>query len=192
MSCNCVFGQIAEELGAELIAEYASKYGFTDSFTINGVITESGRYDVSDSSYNTAWSGIGQYNDLVNPAAMLRFVAAVANGGKAPVLTMLNESNLQTESIMKSSTAQLLGDMMSYNVYRTYGAENFPDINMHAKSGTAEQGSDAEPHAWFTGYGEKDGKTLAFVVVVEHGGAGSKAAGAVAAEVLQSAFELCG
>ena len=92
---------------------------------------------------------------------------------------------------MKSSTAELLGELMSYNVYRTYGAERFYDINMHAKSGTAEQGNGVESHAWFTGYGERNGKTLAFVVVIENGGSGSWAAGSVAAEVMQAAFDLC-
>ena len=33
---------------------------------IDGVLTESGNYDISNHSYNVAWSGIGQYNDLVN------------------------------------------------------------------------------------------------------------------------------
>lgn len=192
VSCNCVFGQITEELGAERIAEYAKRYGLTDSFEINGVATESGYFEIAKNSYDIAWSGIGQYNDLVNPAAMLRFVAAIANGGDAPELTMLkSNAAAKSESIIKNSTAELLDEMMSYNVYRTYGTERFDDIKMHAKSGTAEQGSDVYPHAWFTGYGEKNGKTLAFVVVIENGGSGNWAAGSVAAEVMQKAFDLC-
>ena len=192
VSCNCVFGKISEELGAAKLAEYAKKYGFTDSFEINEVVTESGYFEIAKNSYDIAWSGIGQYNDLVNPAAMLRFVAAVANSGNAPRLTMLkSEAKAKTENIMKNSTAELLGEMMSYNVYRTYGEDRFYDINMHAKSGTAEQGNGVESHAWFTGYGERNGKTLAFVVVIENGGSGSWAAGSVAAEVMQAAFDLC-
>lgn len=192
VSCNCAFGQIAEELGSEILAEYTEKYGFTEGFKINGVLTEKGNFDIAEDSYDVAWSGIGQYNDLVNPAAMLRFVAAIANGGNAPELTMLKSRfNAKTTRIMKSDTAERLNEMMSYNVYRSYGEDRFYGINMHAKSGTAEQGSDAQPHAWFVGYGEKNGKTLAFVVLVENGGSGSSVAGDVAAEVLESAFELC-
>ncbi|MBQ8830160.1 MAG: penicillin-binding protein [Oscillospiraceae bacterium] len=193
VSCNCVFGQLAEEVGAETLGEYADKYGFTESFAINGVFTESGKYEISDHSYNVAWSGIGQYNDLVNPSAMLRFVSAVANGGYAPELTMLKGDNAaDSEYMIKNSTATMLGEMMSYNVYRTYGEERFAGINMHAKSGTAELGGDIAPHSWFVGYGEKDGKTLAFVVVIENGGSGSSAAGNVAATVMQKAFDICG
>ena len=193
VSCNCVFGQIAEEIGAEVLSDYAKKYGLTEGLMIDGVLTGSGKYEVSDYSYNIAWSGIGQYNDLVNPAAMLRFVAAVANGGYAPKLTMLkSDAASDSEYIMEISTATLLGEMMSYNVYHTYGEARFSGINMHAKSGTAELGDSAEPHSWFVGYGEKDGKTLAFVVVIENGGSGAYAAGNVAAEVMQKAFNIYG
>jgi len=191
VSCNCVFGQIAEELGADVLRDYAEKYGFTEGLSINGVLTESGNYDVSDHSYNVAWSGIGQYNDLINPAAMLRFVAAIANGGYAPELTILkNGGSSDSEYIINNSTAVLLSEMMSYNVYRTYGEDRFSGINMHAKSGTAELGDGIDPHSWFVGYGEKDGSTYAFVVLIENGGAGSSAAGNVAAAVMQKAFEI--
>lgn len=191
VSCNCVFGQLAEELGAETLREYAEKYGFTDSLMIDGVLTESGNYDISNHSYNVAWSGIGQYNDLVNPAAMLRFVAAIANGGYAPELTLLkSNTGADSDYIIKNSTAEILGEMMSYNVYRTYGEKRFQGINMHAKSGTAELGENIDPHSWFVGYGEKGGNTLAFVVLIENGGSGSYAAGNVAAAVMQKAFEI--
>ena len=40
--------------------------------------------------------------------------------------------------------------------------------------------------------GEKNGKTFAFVVMIENGGSGSGQAGYAAAEVMQKAFDLCG
>ena len=194
VSCNCAFAQISEELGSDILAEYAEKYGLTGSTEIDGIRTVSGRFDkAEENTANVAWSGIGQYNDLVNPAVMLRFVAAVANGGKAPELTLLERSRAaSTKRIMQEATAQRLGEMMNYNVYRTYGEEKFSGIEMHAKSGTAEVGGGNSPHALFTGYGVKNGKTYAFIVIVENGGYGSSVAGGIAADVMQKAFELCG
>ena len=77
--------------------------------------------------------------------------------------------------------------MMSYNVYYTYGEDNFPGLELRAKSGTAEVGIDNDPHAWFVGYIKNEDHPLAFVVIVENGGWGSSAAGSVANEVLQAA-----
>lgn len=194
VSCNCVFAQIAEELGGDVLEKYAEQYGLTGSMSINDVKTEKGNFDKApDGSNELAWSGIGQYNDLVNPACMLRFVAAIANDGKAPELTMLrSKSAANTTRIMKQETAEMLGEFMNYNVHKTYGEERFPGITMHAKSGTAEIGVTGKSTAWFVGYGEKNHKTLAFVVIIEGGGSGSINGGEVANTVLQAAFENIG
>jgi len=113
VSCNCVFGQIAEELGGEILLRYAEDYGFTEALIIDNFKTVGGNFDVGRNSYEVAWSGIGQYNDLVNPSAMLRFLAAIANGGYAPRLTILkSDRHADTERIMKNSTSELLSEMM--------------------------------------------------------------------------------
>ena len=77
-------------------------------------------------------------------------------------------------------------------MYKSYGEGNYPGIEMHAKSGTAEMGLNVSPHALFVGYGVKNGKTLAFFIIVENGGYGSSVAGGIASQIMQSAFELCG
>ena len=121
---------------------------------------------------------------------MLRFVSAIANGGKAPELTMLKSSKTaKTDRIINADTAARLSEMMNYAVHRTYGTDNFPGITMYAKSGTAEVAGE-QPHAWFTGYGVYGDRKLAFVVVLENGGYGSVMAGSVANTVLQKAFGL--
>ena len=49
-------------------------------------------------------------------------------------------------------------------------------------------GAERKPHAWFTGFLARDDFPLAFVVVIEGGGAGSRAAASVAAKVLPVAI----
>ena len=89
--------------------------------------------------------------------------------------------------MIEPSTAASLQEMMANNVENNYGTYNFPDLNICAKSGTAEVGNGNEPNAWFTGFLNDENNPYAFIVLVENGGYGSEAAGAVANKVLQAA-----
>jgi len=187
VSCNCAFGELAAELGSETLAEYAEEFGLTESMSIDGITTAPGRYEVTEDKAHTAWSGIGQFTDMINPAAMLRLVGAVANDGVAADLTLrLDGSNSETR-IMKGSTAKEVAEMMNYNVHYTYGTDNYPGLELYAKSGTAEVGSDEKATALFVGFIEDEDHPYAFVVIIENGGGGSKNAGPVANTVLQAA-----
>ena len=192
-SCNIAFAQMALELGAETLHEYAAAYGFLEPLVIDGIRTAAGNYAMDgDGAFELAWSGAGQSKNLCSPVAMARFAAAIANGGLAPKLTFEARSRLfgsaGTERVISAATARKLGEMMAYNVEETYGKANFPGLELHAKSGTAEVRSDAEPHAWFVGYIENEGFPLAFAVIVENGGGGQSVAGSVANKVLQAAI----
>jgi peptidoglycan glycosyltransferase len=74
---------------------------------------------------------------------------------------------------------------MRNDVVSKYGQYNFPGLDIHAKSGTAELGNGKEPHAWFVGFIKNKHYPYAFVVLVENGGYGSEVAGSVANTVLQ-------
>ena len=73
---------------------------------------------------------------------------------------------------------------MCENVEKTYGTSRFPNMELCAKSGTAEVGDGEVPHAWFAGFLQSEETPYAFVVLVENGGGGSAVAGNVAARVL--------
>jgi peptidoglycan glycosyltransferase len=188
-SCNSVFGELSLELGADTLSRYAAALGITESHTLDGIPTAAGRFDkAEDQTADLAWSGIGQYNDLTSPYAMLRIVAAVAGNGVLTEPTLLEGGSGGQTRLLAADTAEQIGDMMSYNVAYAYGQWMFPGLSVCAKTGTAETGSGAS-HAWFVGYLD-DGPPLAFAVVVEHGGGGLAAAGAVANTVLQKAVTL--
>lgn len=199
VSCNCAFAEIALDLGADILQKYAANLGLTEAHSVSGIKTAAGKYEASDSDIEVAWSGVGQSTDLVNPAAMLRLMGAVANGGKAVEPTLISDvknslgvsaglyPKTSEDKLLSVETAEKISDMMNYNVVYTYGEGNYPGLKLHAKSGTAEVGAEAEPHAWFTGFITNENYPLAFVVMVENGGWGSSAAGAVANAVLQAA-----
>lgn len=196
VSCNTAFAQLSLELGADTLARYAERLGLTQRHDIDGITTAAGRFDAADEgTAELAWSGVGQYNDTVCPVSMLRLVGAVANGGEAAELRIVFPGRLASllpvgaQRVLSEDTASRLALMMNYNVSHTYGAGNFPGLELYAKSGTAEVGGDRVPHAWFTGYITNTGLPLAFVVVVENAGSGSSAAAPIANAVLQAAME---
>ena len=187
-SCNCAFAEIAMQLGGDTIADYAEAYGLTSAHDLNGIETAAGSVESAGSDpVSTAWEGIGQFNDLVVPYSLLRMMGAIANGGAVTEPTILAGQSNGSARMMKAETARRLSEMMSYNVEYNYGAGNWPGLEMHAKTGTAEFG-DGTSHAWFAGFITNSGAPLAFVVVAERtGGSGYSIAGPIANTVLQKA-----
>lgn len=187
-SCNVAFAQISIKVGQENMIAYARAYGFLDGHELDGIPSAAGSYPLEFiGDPELAWSGIGQSTDLVNPYAMLRFVAAVANDGVLAEPHLIAGRSGPDTRLVKESTAKILGAMMHYNVVSHYdGANSFPGLSLCAKTGTAELG-DGSSHAWFVGYLLDEQHPYAFVVLVENGGGGLYAAAPVANALLQAA-----
>mgnify|MGYP002228395732 CR=1 FL=1 len=113
---------------------------------------------------------------------MMCYMGAIANGGKAakpyliektvsPLgLPSLPRLNGKTSQLIASDTAEILAEMMARTfrtTYRAYGTGRFPNMDICAKSGTAEVGEGKTPHAWFTGFLRNEDAPYAFVVLVE-------------------------
>ena len=200
-SCNVVFGQLAVELGGSTLERYTEKAGLTASYSVSGIPTAKGSFTFRGglTENDLAWAGVGQYQDSVNPCALMVYMGAIANGGKAAVpaliqkvetsgLPSLPQFTRQTGRLISQDTAQAVAEMMANNVTSTYGTKRFPNMDLCAKSGTAEVGGDEKPHAWFAGFLRNEEAPYAFVVLVENGGSGADVAGDVASKVLKAAL----
>ncbi|MGI6721110.1 MAG: penicillin-binding transpeptidase domain-containing protein [Anaerovoracaceae bacterium] len=198
-SCNCAFGALTMKIGAKKMKEYTEKAGLMSSYDVNGIKTAKGTFSFpKNGGVSLAWSGIGQYHDQVNPCSMMVYMGAIANKGKAAnprILESIKYSNgfsaslqlkTKTDELINRKTATRLDSMLHNNVTSNYGEENFPGLNLCAKSGTAEVSDYDDPHSWFTGYIRNKHYPYAFVVLVEHGGWGSEVAGSVANTVMQA------
>ena len=195
-SCNAAFASIAVELGADTLRKYTEKAGLTASYNIDGLASARGSFDWALDDGRLGWAGVGQDKDLVNPCALMVYMGAIAGGGKAaePYLILKTRNGLglpslphwtrRTGALIDPATAEKLADLMAGNVEKTYGKSRFPNMDLCAKSGTAEVGEGLAPHAWFAGFLRNEDAPLAFVVLVEHGGGGSAVAGGVAGRVL--------
>ena len=198
-SCNGAFASLAVELGGDVLQEYAEKTGLTSVYEIDGIRTAAGSFNFQSSDLNIGWAGIGQFEDQVNPLAMMVYAGAIAGDGKAakPVLlrgnvllekgeTLLNRDSARgrggSVSLLAAGTARQIRDMMRNNVKANYGDGNYPGLSLHAKTGTAEVGRGKSPHSWFVGFSGD----YAFAVCLENSGYGASAAGPAANRVLQA------
>ncbi len=198
-SCNIAFAQLAVELGAETMKRYTEQAGLSASCSIDGLPTAKGSFSWENMDKGRlGWAGVGQDQNLVNPCALMVYMGAIANGGKAaePYLILKTKNELgvsslprvirHTSTLVSAQTAEVLTEFLAENVSKSYGSKRFPNMDICAKSGTAEVGGGKNPHAWFTGFLRNEETPYAFVVVVENGGSGSTVAGTVAGRVLDT------
>lgn len=183
-SCNCAFAEIALQLGGKTLQEYVAKFGVVDALTFDGITTAKGNFQAAGAEdLNVAWSAIGQYLDQVNPCAFLTFMGAIANEGVPTMPYLVDEITVggsktysaatsQQDRIMSSETAATLQEYLQNNVQNKYGADNFPNLTVGAKTGTGEVGGEKKPNAMLAGYVENAELPLAFVACVEDAGYG--------------------
>ena len=196
-SCNCAFAQLALQIGGETMEEYVESFGINEMITFDGIETAKGNYQAGTSQIDIGWSGVGQYNDQINPCAFLSFVGAIANGGKGAnpyVVENVLVGNSRTytaktrmgEQVVSQRTARIVTEYMRNNVETKYGDSNFPGLAVCAKTGTAEVGGEKKPNAMLTGFVADGNYPLAFIVCVEDGGYGADVCLPIASKVLSS------
>lgn len=194
VSCNGAFGSIARELGGRTMKEYTKKAGLSKSLKFDGIETAAGSFEFpTNDDVKLSWAGIGQADDLVNPCTMMVYMGAIANYGEPVQPTLIKDTSFIDEirgakslgRYIDESTASTLKEMMKNNVVENYGEDNFPGMDIYAKSGTAETGGD-DSDAWFVGFTDDEDAPYAFVVWVKNGGGGSTVAGPIARKVIQS------
>ena len=197
-SCNCYFGKLSEKVGPKRLKKYTKKAGMKTRYDIDGIKTKKGSFEFPSGGVNLAWTGIGQYHDMVCPCNMMVYAGAIARGGTAVMPSILDSRSLvgkqvskmttQTVKMIDEDTADSLKTMMANAVENHYGGEyNFPGLALCAKSGTAEVEGQTAPNSWFVGFLADDDHPYAFVVLIEEGGYGAEVAGSVANTVLQDA-----
>ena len=203
ISCNTAFGSLGITLGGDALREQAAKFGFGERLAIPLNVTPS----IVPAGMNppqSAQAAIGQFDVRVTPLQMAMVSAAVANDGvvmkpfavrtvRSPELSVLEEGKPQELSqAMSGEVAEQLTQMMQAVVDDGTGTRaQIAGVSVAGKTGTAQQGNDQPPHAWFTAFAPADDPQVAIAVVVEDGGrAGNEAAGGrVAAPIAKRVLE---
>ena len=200
-SCNCAFAELALKIGPEKMEAYVDAFGVTDVISFDGIETAEGNYQAAgEKRIDIGWSGVGQFNDLVNPCAFLSFVGSIAGGGEGAMPYVVENvlvGNTRTytakpqkvENTISKNTARIVTEYMRNNVKNKYGDEYFPGLAVCAKTGTAEVGGDKKPNAMLAGFVADGNYPLAFIVCVEDGGYGAKVCLPIASQVLGACVE---
>lgn len=194
-SCNVYFFRIAQMIGPSVIGGYAKAFGFGRNtgidlpFESHGNILMPNQKKEGWFTGNTLNLSIGQGDTLATPLQVTVMMAAIANNGiilKPHV--MKNISSQQTINIdlskrpkvrLRDATWNEIKKGMRMVVEENEGTghllANLKNVDIWAKTGTAQAGRGQEHHAWFAGFLRNQKSNLAFCVFLEHGGSSANA-----------------
>lgn len=190
ISCNTAFGALGLRVGADRLREQAEAFGVNTTYRIPLAVARS-VFPASVDRPQTALSAIGQYEVRLTPLQAAMIAAGVANRGsvmkpylvaevQGPDLAVLGRTQPQVLSrAVSPAVAEQLTAMMRLVVERGTGtAAQVPGVSVAGKTGTAQHGEGAPPHAWFLGFAPVEAPQVAVAVLVEGGGSvGSEATG---------------
>ena len=222
-SCNVTFAEIGLDLGARRMSEQARAYGFCptdppvqiecESPTIPFLLPwANGRFPgpsyFPESQPLLAFSAIGLDNVVTNPLHMALIAAAIANDGTMMQPRLITAVQDHTGKVVREfdpeqygqpisdgSAKQMRAMMLSVTKGGTASTafSGFP-IDVAGKTGTATNGKNRDPNAWFTAFapagpGAKAEIAVA-VIVLDGGSLGSEATGGqVAAPIARAVIE---
>lgn len=76
-------------MGGETLKSYAESAGLLQSVNVSGLSSATGSFTAASDKNALGWSGVGQYEDLVNPCAELTLMGCIAGGGSAATPRLL-------------------------------------------------------------------------------------------------------
>jgi cell division protein FtsI/penicillin-binding protein 2 len=187
-SCNTFFVNARGRLDGSTLRDTAAAFGIGGSWDV-GAVTFDGSVPVTGSDNEKAAATIGQAKVEASPLVMASLAATVKAGAfHQPVLVpdAVRKKHTATAELAPG-TWESLRAMMRATVTEGAG-KALRDVpgRPHAKTGTAEFGTETPPrtHAWMIGYQED--RDLAWAVLLEDGGSGGSDAGPVAAKFLSN------
>lgn len=202
-SCNYFFGVLGDDLGTDVIAEYAKLLGLGEATGIEIGESEGRRATNEELAFMAA---IGQSDNLFTPLQVTQYISALATGNRyaAHLLYSVNEYGTG-EAVLKSdpklswtltekgiSEANLAvvrqgmrdvvhGDSASSYVSDRHSSGAFygAKYSVAGKTGTAEVAGQDTDNAWFTAYAPFDKPELSVTCLIIKGRTGGLASSAV-------------
>ncbi len=190
-SCNTAFVGLSQRLDAAALADAGASVGLGGTWSL-GTEAFTGSVPAGGAPVDVAAATIGQGEVLASPAAMAVAVSTIARGSWAdPHLVTAPEPDAEPDAAEGAAPApdperlRVVRDLMrEVAVSGTAAAlADVPGAPVHAKTGTAEHGTESPPrtHAWTVGF-QGD---VAFAVLVEDGVSGGRVAVPVAEAFLR-------
>ena len=200
-SCNYFFYTCGNELGVDLLGEYARKLGLGSKTGIELVETlgnMSNRANHSDYT-GTEWrigdtlqAAIGQSDSIFSPLQLAEYCATVANGGtrhSASILKAIRNYDYGDKIFERENEVMAVIDSAEWNwdavhkgmhevLNSPWNATNYLEWigckwKCAGKTGTAQKGAGITNDGIFICYGPYSDPEIAICIIVERGGAGA-------------------
>ncbi|WP_419005003.1 FtsW/RodA/SpoVE family cell cycle protein [Collinsella stercoris] len=208
VSSNTVFGQVAEQLGADRLVATAQAFGYGQNLGIDFSTAASIMPDPADmSTWELAWAGAGQpvgQGHTPGPQTTVMqnavIAAAIANNGIAMNPYVVGQILAPDGTVVKTTRERSIGQAVSSGTAEQVkeamldvvqngsgSAAGIAGVKVAGKTGTAETNS-ATPNSTFIGFAPYDTPTLAVSLVLEETTENEATAAAVAGQVLRAAL----
>jgi penicillin-binding protein A len=184
-SCNTAFATLGADLGEQAIRDQAGAFGIgLADQSIPMSVQPSTLGDIKDTAA-LEQSSIGQRDVALTPLQNAMVVGAIANGGtvmKPYLVKEIQDQELDTVettdpdrigTAIDSGVASTLTDLMVNNENSYSNLGKITGVQIAAKTGTAEHGSDPKttpPDVWYVAFAPADNPQVAVAVLVENGG----------------------
>jgi peptidoglycan glycosyltransferase len=184
VSCDTGFGQVGLDLGGQSLNSEAQSFGFNQTppvdlpFGVHSVFPTAASFVLDQPGL--AYSAIGQQDVQATPLEMALVAAGIANGGTIMTPHVLDHvTNSQNKVVStyqpkawlqatSAATASQLTQLMISVVNSpngTGGAARIPGIEVAAKTGTAQTGTN-QIDAWFAAFAPAQNPDIAVAVLL--------------------------
>jgi penicillin-binding protein 2 len=220
-SCNPYFYEVGYRLNTAdpwILPTYARRLGFGAETGIPDIAESAGLIPDPNwlqTTYGLPWTfseevnmAIGQGYVQVTPLQVVRWFAAIANGGALPRPYIVSQIGLLgdpmreayepefTPTELRPEVLDVIREGMCAVTSTSAGTAEFvfrdsplQTYGVCGKTGTA-QDDPRNSHAWFAAYAPRENPEIAVVVMVENSGQGSEVAAPIARAVLEAYFGL--
>ncbi|PIQ63505.1 MAG: penicillin-binding protein 2 [Bacteroidetes bacterium CG12_big_fil_rev_8_21_14_0_65_60_17] len=209
-SCNTFFFEMMRRIDVNTLDRWGHRFGFEEKAHIDLSQREVAAGLIPDSAWYNERLGVGRWNEgvamnlgvgqgeiLVTPLQLVRYVAALANGGTL-LTPYLIDHMVQPETserlVPERPAAETLQVNPNYLRLVREGMKlvisekatwlQIPGVSLAGKTGTAQNPRGADD-SLFIGYAPADDPQIAIAVMVENGGSGSGNAGIMAMFVME-------
>ena len=209
-SINSVFCNIGKELGADVVLDYAERFGFydeppielpSDEVAISALYRNGRPYRPDDpNQVDPGRLAFGQERLLATPLQMALVAAGVANDGVVMEPTLVDRivapdgdvverfgEDEWKEAIKPSTAAELTAMMTRVVASGTATSAQIPGIDVAGKTGTAETGVAGRNNTWFIAFAPADAPEVAIAVLLTNqSGTGGSTAAPIAKDVMEA------